>query len=54
MFHSRISIPISNVSPVVKEHNEFIIERVDFLIPIVEKAKDILEKQFNLVNPLKT
>lgn len=52
IFHSRISIPIGDVSPIVKEHNEFIIERVDCLIPIVEKAKDILEKRFNLRNPL--
>ncbi len=54
IFHSHISTPRTDLNQLVKEHNEFMNGQIDFLIPINEKAMDILEKRFNLQNPLNT
>ena len=51
IFHSQVSLPLSNKSQIVKEHNEFINGRAQGLIPMFEKALDILKEKYGLVDP---
>lgn len=43
---------MTNKNQLVKEHNEFINEQVDFLVSLIMEAISILEKEFSLRNPL--
>lgn len=52
IFFSQVVLPLSNKVSIVKEHNKFINDRADFLVPLLHTALSILESKFDLVNPL--
>lgn len=52
IFFSQVAIPLSNKALIVKEHNEFINDQADKLVPNIKRAIDILEDDFDLTNPL--
>lgn len=52
IFFIQVALPIANKNQLVKEHNEFINQNVDSLIPFIAGAISILEKKFYLKNPL--
>lgn len=52
IFFSQMAVPLSNSRDLVKEHNEFINQKVEVLKPLIEKAIKILEEKFALKNPL--
>lgn len=51
IFFSQIALPMSNQATIIKEHNKYINEHADFLLPLIEKALKILEDKFDLKNP---
>jgi len=52
IFFSKVSLPMTNINSIVRDHNDFINTQVDNLKPILEKAIKILEFKFDLKNPL--
>lgn len=51
IFYSQVSRPIRDRRGLTKEHNKFIDNKVNLLIPIIKKGIKILETDFNLRNP---
>lgn len=51
-FSSQISIPRSNEQALILEHNQFLNQKSDLLVPLIGKACEILEKDFSLKRPI--
>lgn len=52
LFFSQVALPTTNQKTKVIEHNEFINKNSDALKPLIKEALEILEKEFDLKNPL--
>jgi len=53
IFYSQVALPLTNKEEIVKSHNEFINQKVKTLAQLIDRALEILQKKYNMVNPFK-
>lgn len=53
IFYSQVSLPLSGKEEIVKSHNEYINQRVQQLIPLLDRSLKILEERYGLADPFK-
>lgn len=51
IFFSQMALPLDGKSELSTKHNQFMIEKADFLLPLISEALDILEKRFGMTDP---
>ena len=52
VFYTQVALPMTNLEQITKQHNEFIIRKVEELDPSIQSALTALESDFNIKNPL--
>jgi hypothetical protein len=52
VFYTQVTLPMTNLEQITKQHNEFIIRKVEELDPSIQSALTALESDFNIKNPL--
>ena len=52
IFFSQMAQPLTGKNEITAKHNQFMKEKADVLLPLIEQAIDILEKRFGLKDPL--
>ena len=51
IFYNAISLPSNDQSKIIKTHNEFVNSRVRLIIPLLDRAVEILQEKYGLSNP---
>jgi hypothetical protein len=51
IFYSQICLPITTRKDIVKSHNEFIYSMVQRVVPLLDRALEILKEKYGLINP---
>ncbi len=49
--HSRIALPLTNLDQIMREHNQYMQERVDAIVPIIDRVLKKLEDKYALKRP---
>ncbi len=52
IFFSQMAQPLTGMNTLTAQHNQFMKEKADFLLPLIGQAIDILKKRFGLKDPL--
>ncbi len=52
IFFSQMALPLTKSAQFAQEHNSFMEEKADSLIPLIKEAAETLESRFNISNPL--
>jgi hypothetical protein len=51
MFFSQMSLPLDGQTQIAENHNKFMKEKADLLLPLIAQAIDILKSRFGLKDP---